>query len=188
MGPTTDPATAKTIASAAVSGNVTFKDQAKATDALKDFYTQAGNVGADAAADQLKNDSITDLPSVKDLLDKANITIKGITDSQMDQISTAVRDGLMNGSPASVIADNINATLLDAERAQLIAVTEGNRAYNAATTDSYQAAGISQFWWNAYDDACPECLEIEAGSPYPVDSDTPPDHPNCRCFQTSTAP
>ena len=185
MGPTEDLGTAKTIARAAVSGNVTFADTAKATKALQDFYTEAGNVGADAASEQLHNASIDNLPSVQDLLNKAHITIKNITDTQMDQISTAVRDGLMNGDPASVIAGRINAGLLDEPRAQLIAVTEGNRAYNAATTDSYQAAGISQFNWNAYDDACPECLDLEAGSPYEVSDDTPPDHPNCRCFQTA---
>lgn len=185
MGPTEDLATAKTIAAAAVSGNVSFKDQDAATSALKDFYTEAGNVGADAAAEQLHNSAIDNLPSVQDLLDRAGITIKNITDTQMDQISTAVRDGLMNGDPASVIAGRINAGLLDEPRAQLIAVTEGNRAYNAATTDSYQAAGISQFNWNAYDDACPECLDLEAGSPYDVSDETPPDHPNCRCFQTA---
>ncbi|MGB9152329.1 MAG: phage minor head protein [Alphaproteobacteria bacterium] len=185
MGPTTDLETAKTVARAAVSGNVTFADQAKATDILKEFYTQAGKVGAEAAGEQINADPIANLPSVKELLDKAHLTIKNITDTQMDQISTAVKDGLMNGSPASVISDQINAGLLDASRADLIAVTEGNRAYNAATTDSFQAAGISQFNWNAYDDACPECLDLEAGSPYEVSDDTPPDHPNCRCFQTA---
>ena len=129
MGPTTDLGTAKTIARAAVSGNVTFADQAKATDILKEFYTQAGKVGAEAAGEQINADPIANLPSVKELLDKAHLTIKNITDTQMDQISTAVRDGLMNGDPASVIAGRINAGLLDEPRAQLIAVTEGNRAF-----------------------------------------------------------
>lgn len=187
MGPTTDAATAATIARAAVTGNVTFKDQPAAVQALKDFYTAAGDTGASAAAEQLGNDAISNLPSVQELLDKAHITIKNITDTQMDQISTAVRDGVMNGSPASQIVTAIDSQLLDPAKSQVIAVTEGNRAYNAATTDSYAAAGITEFYWNAYDDACPACLDLEAGSPYPLDDETPPDHPNCRCFQTSTA-
>lgn len=183
-GPTDDPSMAATIASAAVSGNVYFADQSAATQALQDFYTAAGNIGADAAS--IQTGSVLDnLPSVQELLDKAGITIKNITDTQMNQISTAVRDGLVNGSPATAIAQSINETLLDPARAQVIAVTEGNRAYSAATMDSYQAAGISQFNWVAYDDACPECLELEGGSPYDVGDDVPPDHPNCRCYTTA---
>jgi SPP1 gp7 family putative phage head morphogenesis protein len=179
---------ASTIAHAAVTGNVTFADQPTAVQALKDFYTEAGKVGADAASSQLQASPLENLPSVQTLLDKAGITIKNITDTQMNQISTAVRDGVLNGSSASTIADSINETLLDSARAQVIAVTEGNRAYNAATTDSYAAAGLTEFWWVAYDDACPECTELQDGSPYPLDDETPPDHPNCRCYQTSTAP
>ena len=188
MGPTTDIATASTIAHAAVTGNVTFAGQPTATQALKDFYTQAGKIGSSAAGEQLSASPLDNLPSVQTLLDKAGITIKNITDTQLNQISTAVRDGVMNGSSAQTIADSINETLLDPARSQVIAVTEGNRAYNAATTDSYAAAGLTQFFWVAYDDACPECLEIEAGSPYDLSDETPPDHPNCRCYQTSTAP
>jgi len=186
MGPTTDLATAKTIASAAVSGNVTFADQTVATNALKDFYTEAGKVGASAAGEQLQASPLDNLPSVQTLLDKAGITIKNITDTQLDQISTAVRDGVLNGSSAADISSAINSTLLDPARANVIAVTEGNRAYAAATIDSYQAAGLSEYFWNAYDDACPECLDLEAGSPYPIGEETPPDHPNCRCWLSST--
>ena len=184
MGPTDDPAIARTIADA-VSSSITFADQDAAAQALKDFYTAAGGIGADAAGQQLGADVITSLPSVQELVDASLQRVQGIVDTQRDIISTAVRDGVMNGSSAQTIAGQINETLLDPARSQLIAVTEGNRAYAAATIDSYQAAGISQFNWVAYDDACEECIALEEGSPYDVSDEIPPDHPNCRCYTTA---
>ena len=184
MGQTEDPAIAKTIADAVVS-NINFANQAEAAQALKDFYSAVGSVGADAASAQLSTDALKTLPSVQELIDASLQRVQGIVDTQRSIISTAVRDGVTNGSSAKTIADQINATLLDPQRAQLIAVTEGNRAYNAATTDSYLAAGIEQFNWNAYDDACEECLALEDGSPYDISDETPPDHPNCRCYQSA---
>ena len=142
MGPTDDPATARTIADA-VAQNITFADQSQAAKALQDFYQAAGSIGADAAGEQLATDAITTLPSVQELIDASLQRVQGIVDTQRDIISTAVRDGVMNGSPASTIASQINDTLLDPARSQLIAVTEGNRAYAAGTIDSYRAAGIT---------------------------------------------
>ena len=186
MGPTTDLATAQTIADAVV-GNITFADQSAAAQALQDFYRAAGDVGADAASQQLGTDAFANLtlPSVQELVDQSLQRVQGIVQTQRDIISTAVRNGVTNGSSASSIAADINETLLDPARANLIAITEGNRAYNAATTDSFQAAGIEQFNWNAYDDACEECVDLEEGSPYDLSDETPPDHPNCRCWQSA---
>lgn len=186
MGPTTDLATAQTIADAVV-GNINFADQSAAAQALQDFYRAAGDVGTDAASEQLGTDAFANLtlPSVQELVDQSLQRVQGIVQTQRDIISTAVRNGVTNGSSASSIAADINETLLDPARANLIAITEGNRAYSAATIDSYQAAGISQFDWVAYDDACPECLDLEGGSPYDVGDDIPPDHPSCRCYTTA---
>jgi Papain fold toxin 1, glutamine deamidase len=61
----------------------------------------------------------------------------------------------------------------------MIAIPETNRAYNAASIDTYQAAGLTEWEWVAYDEACDECSSQEGnhsiGDPYP------PEHPNCRC-------
>jgi SPP1 gp7 family putative phage head morphogenesis protein len=77
------------------------------------------------------------------------------------------------------ISASINSIINDPARADMIAITETNRAYNAATIDSYQAAGVTTWTWQAYEGACDICLSQEGehvmGDPYP------PAHPLCRC-------
>ena len=163
----------KTAVAAAVGGHVSV-DTTAAAKVLSDFYTEAG---------ELQGVTLKDLPSVQQLIDTSLQRCQGIADTQRSQIVTAITDGINAGQPASAIASTINGVINDPARAQIIATTEGTTAYNAATTDSFVAAGISQFNWIAYDDACPECLELEAGSPYDVSDETPPDHVNCRCWQ-----
>jgi SPP1 gp7 family putative phage head morphogenesis protein len=190
MGPTDDAEMAKVIADSAAKGNLTF-DQVAATKVLQNMYSDAAGVATDYFASQFGPDAVLDsLPSVTDLLNQAAITIKGISDTQMQQISDTIRDGIVSGLGNADITENVTGIIGDETRAQMIAVTETNRGYAEATTDTYQANGISQMDFNIYGDACEECNAIQDGNPYDVDDDdaTPPIHPNCRCWTSAVTP
>ena len=118
---------------------------------------------------------------LKDLLDQVNLTIKGINETTMDRLGNILSEGLAAGNGPNDIARDMRDYIDDPARAEMIATTEANRAQTDATSDQLQEMGFSQFDWLAYDGACEECLDLEDNNPWDMDSDQPPDHPNCRC-------
>lgn len=78
---------------------------------------------------------------------------------------------------------------LSRRRAELIAVTEWNRAASAATMTSYRMQGVEgKVWIAAGDDrVCPNCEANMSDGPIPLlqgfasGADMPPEHPGCRC-------
>ncbi len=118
---------------------------------------------------------------MKELLDQAGITIKGLTDSSIDDIGSKVAAGLEAGSSVQAVGKELRAVLEDPSRSETVANTETARATSAAAEDTYSQNGITQVDWLAEDDACPECEALAAESPLDLGSDSPPAHPNCRC-------
>ena len=118
---------------------------------------------------------------LKDLLDQVNLTIRGIDDTTMNRLGNILSDGLAAGNGPDDIARDMRDYVGDPARAEMIATTEANRAQTDATSDQLQEMGFNQFDWLAYDGACEECLDLEDNNPWDMDSDQPPDHPNCRC-------
>lgn len=120
------------------------------------------------------------------VLSNLNITIKGMNDTLTDDIGNAIAEGLASGESAASLAKSLQARIDDLAddpaRAKLIAVTETNRAYNAAAIDTYSASGCTGFTWVDYEGACEFC-EGQAG-PHDLTDPTPPGHPNCRCYIT----
>ena len=108
-------------------------------------------------------------------------TAAGIVKTAKDNIAARISEGITAGDSYTQIAAGIAAELADPGRADLIAATEVGRAFNAAAADEMQAAGLDQFDWLAYDDACPECAEMEDANPHDFNDEMPPEHPNCRC-------
>jgi SPP1 gp7 family putative phage head morphogenesis protein len=116
---------------------------------------------------------------LKSLLDNSNATIKGITDTTMARLGDLIAAGIDQGLPSSDIADSLDAIVNDPARAEMIAQTEGSRAYNASSIDSMVDAGLPGFEWLAYDGACDECADMEGNHDF--GDEYPPLHPNCRC-------
>jgi SPP1 gp7 family putative phage head morphogenesis protein len=112
-----------------------------------------------------------------------NLTITGIKGTTIDRIGNLIGDGVAQGLPAKEIGKTINDFVNDPARAEMIAITETNRAYNEGAVDQYSQFGVSEWDWVAYDDACIDCLSIQDGSPYSTNDSqlVPPEHPNCRC-------
>jgi len=116
---------------------------------------------------------------MRSMLDDLGITIQGIGETTLDRIGNNIAGGIASGMGSKDIGTAIRALVGDKQRAQMIAITETNRAFNQASVDQYVAAGRSQYEWVAYDTACPECAEIEGA--HDLDFPPPPLHPNCRC-------
>ena len=110
-------------------------------------------------------------------------TITGIKGTTVDRIGNLIGDGIAQGLGAKDIGKTIDVFVNDTARAEMIAITETNRAYNEGAVDQYSQFGVSEWEWVAYDDACPECLDIQGNGPYTTNDSqlVPPEHPNCRC-------
>jgi len=115
------------------------------------------------------------------LLEQAEITLRGVTDSMMTRLGNGLAGGIDRGDSVEAIGRALRDVVGDPLRADTIAVTETARAMTAATFDTYQANDIAQ--WNLLieDDACPVCEDIENDNPHDMGDDGPPYHPNCRC-------
>ena len=175
----------------AVAQNVTL-DPAPIAEALTNVIKDAGQLGNIGGSAQVQRIPLTKIgPELQARLDNADAVARGIGDTSLTRIRTAIVDGIANGSSASDIADQINSVIADPYRADMIAITETNTAYNAAALDTYTEAGADGWDWLAYDDACEICLEGEAANPHPLDdTDIPSDssHPNCRCTVSPVLP
>jgi SPP1 gp7 family putative phage head morphogenesis protein len=119
---------------------------------------------------------------LKALLDEADITINGVTDSALERIGSALADGLARGDSFETTAKAVQDVVASPEHAALIANTEYGRAMSAASIDTYQQAGVEQCDWLAEASACEQCAANADGSPYALDdAPTQPAHPACRC-------
>jgi len=132
---------------------------------------------------------------LKDLLDKAGITIKSINQSTYDILGNTLATGLSGGLPPKQVASLINDSLGSTPRALTIARTEGNRASNAALTDTYSLMGIETVEWSAVmPDKC-ICVDLDGeqtrlGEEFPSGEGLtqPPAHPNCVCTLIGVIP
>jgi SPP1 gp7 family putative phage head morphogenesis protein len=151
--------------------------------ALATVNWSAWKPGYAAAADKVKGAGLADL------LGQADITIKGITETNLERMGNALSQGLANGDDVGTIARTIGDLTTSAgnAQAQLIAVTEVARAQIAGTVDQFTEAGIDQFDLLTESDACAECLDVADDNPHDLsDSDAyPPIHPRCRCAITA---
>jgi hypothetical protein len=165
---------------------------AMAEKALQALYEDASKAGADYASGQIGYEAVLG-DRVQQMLGQTKQTIKAINDTTLQRIRQAIYNGVTSGKSAAQIGEDLKGVVAGlpgnpkelnnpVTRADVIASTEANRAYNVAALDTYQASGVGGWNWVAYDSACDECLNIEASNPHSFDEElTPPDHPNCMC-------
>jgi hypothetical protein len=121
-----------------------------------------------------------------DILRNADATIRGINKTTLTRIADMIAMGLDAGSTYQDIASSIDGLLSDPSRADIISITETNRAFNASAIDEYQAAGMPGWEWLAYEGACDECADQEG--PHEFGDEYPPAHPSCRCAVVTQLP
>ena len=119
---------------------------------------------------------------MRTMLESAEITISGMTDTTIDRIGQSVSEGLASGESIQSLGKELRSVLEDPGRSEIVANTEMARASSAASMQTYEQNGIAQCEWLAEGSACPSCEDNADGSPYDL-SDAPdcPDHPSCRC-------
>jgi len=163
------------VASGAVLGNISFTGEAQT--ALKGLYKASIDSGKPGQPAEIG-------PRVQAMLDRTGQTIKGINDTTLSRIQTALRDGIAKGQSAHDIGTTIGQIVNDPTRGDVIAQTESNRAYCQATVDQIASTGADYWYWNAYESACDECADLESANPHDISDLAPPDHPSCQCWVT----
>ena len=118
-----------------------------------------------------------------DLLDNAEVTVRGIAGTTLDRLGNLLADGAAAGESVEAITDSLMGLLDDYDRAYRITVTELARAVTQASLDTYGVNGVARYDLLTSPGACPLCVETAADGPYAVDDmeGQPPLHPTCRC-------
>jgi hypothetical protein len=118
------------------------------------------------------------------LLDKAQITIDGVSNTKLDRIGTILSDALAQGLTPQSVSTMVDQVVNDPAQALMIAQTEMSRAVVDAELAQYADSGVEMVEWLVAD-PCPECQENLDASPISIDEDWPngdaPVHPNCMC-------
>jgi len=119
--------------------------------------------------------------------------VRQLSSDVKESIRTEVWNGVANDLGIKKIAANLETvgikplqsgkrTYSMVERAQMIAKTEAPRARNQGLEVSFRQYGVTM--WDAVNgpNACPECEELAANGPYPIENPPegfPPWHTNC---------
>jgi len=120
------------------------------------------------------------------LLNGIKIVSLDMKNTSYDRLGTQLADGIAVGLSPTKLASSIEDSLSSPSRALTVALTEGSRAANAATMDSYDALGVTQIQWVAAD-PCEECdidgeiADVDGTFSNGLSADDIPVHPNCRC-------
>ncbi len=157
-------------------------DSATVQELLVSIYTESADVAGEFAS-AATGTAAVESQSVQQLLASRGFHLKGMTETVQSHVATAIDNGIASGDSHSAIADAIRSEVLGPmlnRQASTIAITETNRAYNAAFSDNLQAAGFTGWEWMTDGDPCDDCQENEGEHSF---GDTqPPEHPNCQCL------
>jgi hypothetical protein len=157
-----------------------------AADAKNQIYSEVGLDWDEWEAGRESAAVLVDAPrGLKTILDKEAITIKGIEDTTLDRIGSALANGLSQGLGAGEIANSIDYIIDDPARSMVIARTETARALVEASASEYRDAGIEEVEW-IVGDPCDYCainagVKMPMGEEFPSGDIQPPAHPNCVC-------
>ena len=121
---------------------------------------------------------------LQSLMDKAGVTIDGISKTKLDRIGTVLSQALAEGKTPQQVSIMVDQVVNDPQQALTIAQTEMSRAVVDAELSQYRESGVEMVEWLVAD-PCPECAENEDASPISIEEEWPngdaPVHPNCMC-------
>jgi len=122
------------------------------------------------------------------LLGEVEIKSLDMNKSSYDLLGTQLADGFAIGASPTRLASMIEDSLSSPERSLMIALTEGSRAANAASRDSFSALGVERIQWAASDPDDEECdidgevADVDGTFSNGYTAEDIPLHPNCRCL------
>ena len=158
------------IAQQALEHNVTTGDLSSA---LNDLHNAAAGYKDFTPLTQIGE-------KLQTVLESADQIANSVAGTTLQRVRQAITDGVMNGSGYKDISTAVSDITDNYPRADMIAITESNRAYNAAFGDQLAAQGQTEFYWQTDGDPCPECEDME-GNHDLSEIDQIPLHPNCQC-------
>ena len=119
------------------------------------------------------------------LLRNSNIVIQGINETTLNRMGRALALGFEKGFGVTEVKQMLDVILDDPKRAQMIAATEMARAVAISNIATLRENNTTMVDWQTSGDAdvCEDCAQMEADSPYSIDSlpEEPPLHPFCGC-------
>lgn len=122
--------------------------------------------------------------------ENAAILVKGISDETQVGIRAIVNKGVEEGWARDKLANAIiEHHSFSKDRAQMIARTETQRAFNQGNLRGYKESEVvdGKYWLEMGTGICDVCLmnaaaqAIGMDANFPSGHDAPPAHPNCRC-------
>lgn len=122
------------------------------------------------------------------LLSGVEIKSLDMNKSSYDLLGTQLADGFAIGASPMKLASMIEDSLSSPERSLMIALTEGSRAANEASRDSFAALGVEKIQWAASDPDDEECdidgevTDVDGTFSNGYTAEDIPLHPNCRCL------
>jgi len=118
---------------------------------------------------------------------EAGTQIKGINETTLSNVRSAIEEGINNGEDMKQIAKRVKGVFDEASdvRAKMIARTETIRGYRKGNLVLYDASGVKVGqWWTALDErTCEECMGLH-GKEFPIEEASSLNesiHPQCRC-------
>lgn len=114
-----------------------------------------------------------------------------VDNTTRDLINNAIKKSINLGYSQDEAADEVATYIADPNRAEVIARTEGVRAYNIGSNQYAQTAGmLGKFWTTAgATDYCQDNQDegvIPIGQAFGSGAEFAPAHPNCKCYTAYT--
>lgn len=118
--------------------------------------------------------------------DQSLLNMTKLGEDIQSSIRNVMEQGIGNNLTRAEIRDNITNEIgsMSKTRAEVIARTESNNAYNQGRMEQAKATGREYFIVNSTPTCCQDCYEAYDGKTFhlPEDEDMiPPYHPNCYC-------
>lgn len=166
----------------------TSAEDAEYTDAISNAIAGAAATAAsELATDATLNDTAASRYLRDNSLSKLTGELQGAT---LDRLRNALSDAWENGGSYDQMIGAVKATFEDFSdnRADMIAQTEANDAYNWGRIELATEAGFEEKAWDPDGEACEEICQpnVDAGwigidEDFPSGDDAPSAHPNCDC-------
>ncbi len=113
--------------------------------------------------------------------------LASIEDHRLDKLASTVSEAVARGDSVDTLERTLRKVLSDTRWADMVAITEMNRAMTQASMDTYRQNGIEAYEYLSAEDnrVCGQCSESEDDGPYALNQvpsgGLPPAHPLCRC-------
>lgn len=174
--------------SAIVTGQPVTGDEQKL---YADAITKALNAGNSGVSDHLGVAQAEGESFISEYLKDAGFSqLTGEIDkTTVDRLAFAIADAYEAGKTFDQTVEAIQSEFTDMTRyrAQMIAQTELNDAYNQSVMHFGEQAGATRKSWQTDAAPCPTCIdnalqgEIDFDEDFDSGDDAPPAHPNCMC-------